>query len=163
VRWRPDSGKRVEVFRVEERRVAVGDRLRWTRGDSEKTRLNGDIVEVVSLRRRRRQAIVKGRDGKRQLLDLRTERHWDHGYVTTITGSQGGTAQGVIVVMPKSRVNSHNSLYVAASRAQFAARIYTDSIEKLAEQVVESNAQKSAMRSWHRERYGLRTRKERTR
>lgn len=81
-------------------------------------------------------------------LDLKTYRNLDHAYAVTIQKSQGATVEHSILyapVRPKKGVEleprnelgesygrmSYNALNVAVTRARFATRVFTNSIEDL--------------------------------
>jgi ATP-dependent exoDNAse (exonuclease V) alpha subunit len=73
-------------------------------------------------------------DDGRRTVQLRADRplHLDHAYATTIHSSQGTTADRVLIdAATKSRTTSKDVYYVAISRAQHEARIYTDDAAKL--------------------------------
>jgi len=52
VLWHPHFHKNVEASRFEERRIAAGDRIRWTRNETLLGRRNGEYAEVLSVRGR---------------------------------------------------------------------------------------------------------------
>ena len=124
----------VSVYREDEKRFSVGDRIQFTAPSQELKIANRDLGTVESI----------GRDGTMRLR-LDDERkvefnpqqhpHVDHGYAVTSYSSQGQTAERVLVnvdteLAAKDLLNSRMA-YVSISRGQFDAQIFTDNREKL--------------------------------
>ena len=78
---------------------------------------------------------VQTEDGRRVDIDRTKEsnRHWEHGYATTIYKSQGQTAEKVLVDANSQDKNllSQKAFLVAVSRQKDGLTVYTDSTEKL--------------------------------
>ncbi len=121
-------------YREESIGVAVGDRLRWTKNNAGSQRRNGQEVEIDSIVNDL--ANVKYSNGRMEVIDLRDAHHWDLAMATTIYSSQGKTSDRVLVAA--DGVQSSESVYVAASRAKYALKIYTDSPENLRSMAMES-------------------------
>jgi hypothetical protein len=124
----------VSVYREDEKRFSVGDRIQFTAPSQELKIANRDLGTVEDI----------GRDGTMRLR-LDDERkfefnpqqhpHVDHGYAVTSYSSQGQTAERVLVnvdteLAAKDLLNSRMA-YVSISRGQFDAQIFTDNREKL--------------------------------
>jgi conjugative relaxase-like TrwC/TraI family protein len=124
----------VSVYREDEKRFSVGDRIQFTAPSHDLKIANRDLGTVEGM----------GRDGT-MLLRMDDERkvefnpqqhpHVDHGYAVTSYSSQGQTAERVLVnvdteLAAKDLLNSRMA-YVSISRGQFDAQIFTDSLEKL--------------------------------
>jgi ATP-dependent exoDNAse (exonuclease V) alpha subunit len=124
----------VSVYREDEKRFSVGDRIQFTAPSHDLKIANRDLGTVEGI----------GRDGT-MLLRMDDERkvefnpqqhpHVDHGYAVTSYSSQGQTAERVLVnvdteLAAKDLLNSRMA-YVSISRGQFDAQIFTDSLEKL--------------------------------
>jgi hypothetical protein len=124
----------VSVYREQEKRFSVGDRIQFTAPSQELKIANRDLGTVESI----------GRDGTMRLR-LDDERkvefnpqqhpHVDHGYAVTSYSSQGQTAERVLVnvdteLAAKDLLNSRMA-YVSISRGQWDAQIFTDNLEKL--------------------------------
>jgi hypothetical protein len=124
----------VSVYREEEKRFSVGDRIQFTAPSQELKIANRDLGTVESI----------GRDGTMRLR-LDDERkvefnpqqhpHVDHGYAVTSYSSQGQTAERVLVnvdteLAAKDLLNCRMA-YVSISRGQFDAQIFTNNREKL--------------------------------
>jgi len=124
----------VSVYREDEKRFSVGDRIQFTAPSQELKIANRDLGTVESI----------GRDGTMRLrldderkveFDPQQHPHVDHGYAVTSYSSQGQTAERVLVhvdteLAAKDLLNSRMA-YVSISRGQFDAQIFTDSLEKL--------------------------------
>jgi len=124
----------VSVYREQEKRFSVGDRIQFTAPSQELKIANRDLGTVEGI----------GRDGMMRLR-LDDERkvefnpqlhpHVDHGYAVTSYSSQGQTAERVLVhvdteLAAKDLLNSRMA-YVSISRGQFDAQIFTDNRGKL--------------------------------
>jgi conjugative relaxase-like TrwC/TraI family protein len=124
----------VSVYREQEKRFSVGDRIQFTAPSPELKVANRELGTVESI----------GRDGAMRLR-LDDERkvefnpqqhpHIDHGYAVTSHSSQGQTAERVLVHVDtelgaKDLLNSRMA-YVSISRGQWDAQIFTDSRERL--------------------------------
>ena len=134
VSYDPRRQSGVSVYREEEKKFSMGDRIQFTAPNPELKIANRDLGTVESI----------GRDGAMRLR-LDDERkvefnpqqhpHVDHGYAVTSYSSQGQTAERVLVnvdteLAAKDLLNSRMA-YVSISRGQFDAQIFTDSLEKL--------------------------------
>ena len=149
VEWRPDkvAGRAkhgVEVYREEDKSLAEGDRIRWTKTDKEKDLKNGEKGEIERIEGST--AIIKFQDGKRMTLDLNNEKHWDHAYASTIVSAQGQTYRSAMALAESWRRNLINqkSFYVGLSRAKEDARIYTDNQAKLSKGIEERTGEKTS-------------------
>ncbi len=151
VDWEPWRFKKVEVYQAEQRDLRVGDHVRFTRNDRETGRKNGEAGRVVELDEGNLTAVVETELVKgqptRHKLDLRQDRHWEHGYASTIYASQGGTADEVVIHIDTSQkqVTGHEAWYVALTRAKSELTVYTDSKEKLPGVIGQVLAKESAI------------------
>ena len=151
----------VEVYQAEARRLAVGDRIRWTRNDKALGRRNGEYADVVGFDPETRAVTVQLPSGTKQTLDLGRERHWDHGYAVTAHAAQGQTRDRVLVHVDTSQrqLTGREQWYVSISRAKHELTIYTDDADRLPGRISRSQQQESAMdaaerrkRTWNFER-----------
>jgi conjugative relaxase-like TrwC/TraI family protein len=124
----------VSVYREQEKRFSVGDRIQFTAPSHDLKIVNRDLGTVENI----------GRDGTMRLrldderrVDFHPQHHphLDHGYAVTSYSSQGQTAERVLVnvdteLAAKDLLNSRMA-YVSISRGQYDAQIFTDSLEKL--------------------------------
>lgn len=133
------AGGQVESFTEQSRELATGDRVQFTRNDREAGRINGATATVTAIDEKHRTMTV--REGKGQehtlQLDATRDRHVRHGWVGTVHGSQGATADRSMTHLESFRANTVDakSVYVAISRARKEAIVYTDSKDKLAEAI----------------------------
>ena len=139
--WRLDRWGRgqSEAHAEKQREFARGDRVQFTRNDREAGRVNGLTGEVTRIDAERRAMTVRDARGQEHQLSLdqTRDRHLRHGWVGTVHGSQGATADRSM-----THLESHcamtvdaRSTYVAISRARQHAAVYTDSREKLADAI----------------------------
>jgi ATP-dependent exoDNAse (exonuclease V) alpha subunit len=121
--------RKLSVYEPERAVLAVGDRVRITRNDAARDLANGDRFVVADVTR----DAITLTDGKRTVeLPADKPLHLDHAYATTVHASQGTTADRVLIdAATKSRTTAKDVYYVAISRAQHKARIYTDDAAKL--------------------------------
>jgi len=125
----------VIAYRAQERTFSVGDRIQFTSPDNEQKIANRELGTVEGF----------GADGKISLkldggrsvaIDPELHPHIDHGYAMTSYSSQGQTAERVLVHVDtelgaKDLLNNRMA-YVAISRGQNDAQIFTNSADKLA-------------------------------
>ncbi len=137
------ESKGFQAFRSERVTIGVGERLRVTRNGVSKDghRLNnGSILTVTSF-------IGDGDIVTDQgwVID-RAFGTWDFGYVTTSHASQGKTVDRVFIAESTlSRgAASAEQLYVSASRARLAVRLFTDDRQALRTMVSRSSARRHA-------------------
>ena len=148
--WRLDKWGRgqVESFTEVERSFAQGDRVQFTRNDREAGRVNGTTATVTAIDRERGTMNVKEARGVEHSLqlDATRDRHVRHGWVGTVHGSQGATADRSMVHLESFRANTVDakSAYVAISRARSHAAVYTDSRDKLAGAIETRSGERAA-------------------
>ena len=137
----------VSVYREDEKRFSVGDRIQFTAPSHDLKIANRDLGTVESM----------GRDGTMRLrmdderkveFNPQQNPHVDHGYAVTSYSSQGQTAERVLVnvdteLAAKDLLNSRMA-YVSISRGQFDAQIFTDNREKLPQALGHDVSQQSA-------------------
>ncbi len=129
IEFSPMTCRRLSVYEPERAELAPGDRVRITRNDAALDLANGDRFTVAAVT----SECVTVVDGRRR-VELPADRplHLDHAYATTIHSSQGTTADRVLIdAATRSRTTGSDVYYVAISRAQHEARIYTDNAAKL--------------------------------
>ncbi len=158
----PAQVKRFESYERKEREIQAGERLTIAR--NEKTaqnangkteqRHNGDKLTVERIDGDKLHC--RDERGKEVTLDTAKDRdrHFDHGYCQTAHAAQGKTCQSVYALQDSQRANLTNqqSFYVQISRATDSVHVYTDSKEKLAEQLERATGEKAtALREPKRE------------
>jgi ATP-dependent exoDNAse (exonuclease V) alpha subunit len=127
----------VSVYREVAHEFSVRDRIQFTAPDKSLGVANRDlaVIEAIHLDGR----LTARLDNNRQIEFNTTEhRHFDHGYAVTSHGSQGLTAERVLI---HADTNVHPNLlnsrfgYVSISRASHEATLFTSDISKLVPQL----------------------------
>ncbi|PSB43219.1 hypothetical protein C7B80_24870, partial [Cyanosarcina cf. burmensis CCALA 770] len=132
---------RKTVYTQQPIEIAVGDRLRWTRNDREKSRRNGQEFTVVAIERDNAQ--IQYKDGSTDKISLSQPVALDYALVSTIYSSQGKTADQVLVATDSTIAKE--SFYVAVSRAKHELKIYTEDKADLLERVQKSRAKENPL------------------
>jgi conjugative relaxase-like TrwC/TraI family protein len=143
VEFSPMSCRKLSVYEPERAELAAGDRVRITRNDAALDLANGDRF-TVSRVGERSVTLVDGR----RTVELPTDRplHLDHAYATTVHASQGTTAERVLIdASTRSRTTSQEVYYVAISRAEREARIYTDDLARLPAAIARDRVKHAAL------------------
>jgi ATP-dependent exoDNAse (exonuclease V) alpha subunit len=124
----------VSVYRAEEKAFSVGDRIQFTAPSQELKIANRELGTVESIAQ---DGTMRLRLENERSVDFSPQRHphLDHGYAVTSYSSQGQTADRVLVHLDtelgaKNLLNNRMA-YVAISRGQWDAQIFTDNREKL--------------------------------
>lgn len=132
VQWRPTAMPHVAVHRLEERELAVGDRVRFTANDYTRGVVNGQTGTVEAVDKAAGRLELRVDAGQVLTLDLKQPLRLDHAYCTTVHAAQGQTCDRVLVDADVSSAMANQSLYyVAISRARNAVTLYTDDRELL--------------------------------
>jgi conjugative relaxase-like TrwC/TraI family protein len=129
----PSQCDRKTVYEPQQVPLAPGDQLRWTRNDRPKARRNGQHFTVDAIDENG-MAIARYTDGATEFIDLQGRQFADYSLVSTTYAAQGKTADRILVGLDDS--TGKEGFYVAASRAKYELRIYTDdaaALRKLAE------------------------------
>jgi ATP-dependent exoDNAse (exonuclease V) alpha subunit len=144
--WKPSKNAKIEAFNVENRGLQAGDRIRWTRNDKRRGRRNREIADVISVDPINRTAQIQT-STEIQTLDHKREKHWEHGYASTVHAAQGKTKDSVIVYVDTMvrNVVGEEAWYVAISRAKNLLIVFTDDKENLPEAVSRAMGQESAL------------------
>ena len=160
---------RFEVFRAETRKLAIGERIRITKGaileaaaaapapglrprggpviraqTKTRTRLNnGDSYSVAGFTKSG--GIILG--NKKGTVLPADFGHLTHGYVTTSHASQGKTVDRVLIAQSAEswRASSAEQVYVSVSRGRESCRVFTDDVEALQDAVSRSSARPAAV------------------
>jgi ATP-dependent exoDNAse (exonuclease V) alpha subunit len=139
----PMHCRKLSVYESERAELAVGDRVRVTRNDAARDLANGDRFTVAAVGER---SVTLADD--RRTVELPTDRplHLDHAYATTVHASQGTTAERVFIdASTRSRTTSQEVYYVAISRAEREARIYTDDRSRLPAAIAREHVKHAAL------------------
>jgi len=143
VEFSPRTCRRLSVYQPERAELAVGDRVRITRNDTALDLANGDRFTVAAVG----PTSVTLADGRR-MVELPTDHplHLDHAYATTVHASQGTTAERVLIdASTRTRTTSQEVFYVAISRAEREARIYTDDAARLPAAIAREHGKHAAL------------------
>jgi len=136
----PSRFSKLQAYESRRLDVAVGDRL-VSRENTDRLK-NGAVLHVEKIDDKH----IHARDaaGKLHKLGVAAQHKLDHGYAQTAHEAQGRTCQNVLIHGESNRVNlqTQQNAYVALSRATDNARIYTDSRERLTEQIERESGQK---------------------
>ncbi len=138
----------VTVYRAQEKAFSVGDRIQFTAPANELKIANRELGTVEGF----------GADGKMRLkldggrnvaTDPEQYPHLDHGYAVTSYSSQGQTAERVLVHVDtelgaKDLLNSRMA-YVAISRGQNDAQIFTNNCNALADVLARDVSHQNAL------------------
>src|SRR5206468_12287378 len=125
----------VTLYRETERGFAEGDRVQMTASDRERGVANRELGTIERIDTNGRMD-VRWDSGRTSSFEASERRHLDYGYAVTSHSSQGQTAGRVLVHVETDRASeklvNQRLAYVAVSRGQYDARIYTDDKVKLA-------------------------------
>ena len=123
----------VEVFNIEKRALAIGDKIRWNKTRKPLDLKNGDKGKIIDIDRKKGEMRVMFGDKGERTLNLSEHKNFDYDYVSTAFGSQGLDASRVLVMAESWRRNLVNqkSFYVMLSRAKDRISVFTDSSTKL--------------------------------
>jgi conjugative relaxase-like TrwC/TraI family protein len=119
----------VTLYREGERAFAAGERVQMTAPDRESGVPNRELGTIERVDRSGGMDI-RWDSGRTSSFDAGDRRHLDYGYAVTSHSSQGQTAGRVLVHVETARASeklvNQRLAYVAISRGQYDARIYTD-------------------------------------
>lgn len=146
IRWKPSKATQIEAYHREDRQLAVGDLIRWTRNDRKHGRTNAELGRIIAIDLTTQHAEVRT-NGKLQTLDLRQHRHWEHAYASTLHAAQGRTADRVLLHLDskQSHLLGHEGWYVGISRAKKDIQIFTEDKRKLPKEIGVSIQQEAAL------------------
>jgi hypothetical protein len=137
----------VSVYQEIEREFSVGDRVQFTAPDKSLGVANRDFATVEAIHP---DGLLSARlDNNRQIeFNAIEHRHFDHGYAVTSHGSQGLTAERVLIHADTSvhpdLLNSRFA-YVSVSRASHDTTLFTDDMAKLGPQLGADVSKTSAL------------------
>lgn len=130
----PSRRQEVFVYREEQRRFSVGDRIQFTASANNLGVANRELgtVEAIGQDGRLKLKMDRGRDVE---LDPHQHPHLDHGYAVTSHSSQRQTADRVLIHIDTERgtkdlLNSRMA-YISVSRGAWDAQLFTNDREKM--------------------------------
>ena len=144
--WRPGShgARDAEVYRLEQRELAAGDRISWTKNLPLIGVANGQTATVTAVDPAKGSFTVE-RNGRQTTLEAGSAeaRHLEHGYAQTAQKLQGQTADRALIHAEHWRLNLTNqrSFYVLVSRAKDGVTIATSDRTGLIEAIRERSGE----------------------
>ncbi len=128
----PVTTHRFEVFRPKSIAVGKGDLLRFGENIHSLGVANGDRATVIECRSQQEEMVVQLESGRMLVLDVSKPLALDYGYCSTVYSAQGKTCREVLIEADAhSATSNQQAFYVAISRAQERAQIFTDDREHL--------------------------------
>jgi len=126
----------VSVYRERCQDFSVGDRIQFTAPDKQLGVANRDLAVIESISEGRISARL---DDNRPIEFKAAEHgHFDHGYAVTSHSAQGLTAERVLIhadtAVHPDLLNARFG-YVAVSRGSHEAEVFTDDVNRLAQQL----------------------------
>ncbi len=148
VNYDPRRLQGVTLYRETERGFAAGDRVQMTAPDRERGVPNRELGTVEGIEANGCMEI-RWDSGRTSSFEANERRHLDYGYAVTSHSSQGQTAGRVLVHVETGRASeklvNQRLAYVAVSRGQYDARIYTDDKAKLSRALDRDVSHRSAL------------------
>ncbi len=146
VEWRPVNQPHLSAYTEAQRELAPGDQVRFTENDYRMGIVNGERATVIAHDSAAHTLTLEKPDGARLTLDADKPLHLDHGYCQTVHSAQGQTCERVMIEAEASNTSGSESLYyVAVSRAEHEAVIYTDDKELLPEAMSRADDKTAAL------------------
>ena len=146
ITYDPKRLKGVNAYIETDKQFATGDRIQFTARDKELGVSNRDLGTITKLETGQITVQMDGKTERIVQFDPAKMRHFDHGYAVTSHVSQGLTEGRVIANIDtdsaRSLINTRLA-YVAVSRAEHDARIYTNDADGLGARLA-TNVSKTA-------------------
>jgi hypothetical protein len=137
----------VAVYREVERQFSVGDRIQFTAPDKQISVANRELGMIEKIDKNGNIAL-RLEDGQTIQFKASQHPHFDHGYAVTSHGSQGTTADRVLINVDTaagSRLINSRLAYVFVSRARIDSQIFTDDFSGLGQKLEHDVAKTSAV------------------
>ncbi len=142
----------VSVYREAEREFSAGDRVQFTAPYRDEHIANRQLgtVEQIDSEGNPQIRLDSGRDVH---FNIGEHPHLDYGYAVASHSSQGATADRVLVHVDTEQ--AHEKLvntrlaYVSVSRGRYDAQIYTNSADRLGEELSHEVSKRSALGAEH--------------
>lgn len=142
----------VTVYREHEKAFSVGDRIQFTAPSQDLKIANREIGTVTDINPNGEMRI-KLDSGRKMNLNPEHFPHIDHGYAVTSYSGQGQTADRVLIHVDTNlgvrELLNNRMAYVAVSRGQYDAQIFTNDRGALAEALGYDVSHKSAYQPAH--------------
>lgn len=144
-----NTAQDISLFTPRELTVSQGDRVRFTRSDTDRGYVANSLWEVAGFTD---DGAIRFRQGEQEkIVDpqaMTEDRHIDLAYALTVYGVQGASERFAIALTGteggRKRMASLESTYVTLSRAKEHVQVYTDNLEGWLQQVRQSDGGKTA-------------------
>lgn len=144
-----NTAQDISLFTPRELTVSQGDRMRFTRSDTDRGYVANSLWEVAGFTD---DGAIRFRQGEQEkIVDpqaMTEDRHIDLAYALTVYGVQGASERFAIALTGteggRKRMASLESTYVTLSRAKEHVQVYTDNLEDWQQQVRQSDGGKTA-------------------
>lgn len=144
-----NTAQDISLFTPRELTVSQGDRVRFTRSDTDRGYVANSLWEVAGFTD---DGVIRFRQGEQEkIVDpqaMTEDRHIDLAYALTVYGVQGASERFAIALTGteggRKRMASLESTYVTLSRAKEHVQVYTDNLEDWQQQVRQSDGGKTA-------------------
>ena len=151
-----NTAQDISLFIPRKMTVSQGDRVRFTRSDTDRGYVANSLWEVAGFTE---DGAVRFRQGDQEKIvdpqKVTEDRHIDLAYALTAYGVQGASERFVIglfgVEGGRKRMASLESVYVTLSRAKEHVQVYTDNFVKWSGLAAQSNAGKTAHELLHQD------------
>ena len=148
ITYDPKRLKGVNAYVETDKQFAAGDRIQFTAKDKDLGISNRDLGTITKLETGQLTVQMDGKTERTIQFDPARMRHFDHGYAVTSHVSQGLTEGRVIANIDtdsaRSLINTRLA-YVAVSRAEHDARIYTNDADGLGARLARDVSKTSAV------------------
>jgi conjugative relaxase-like TrwC/TraI family protein len=133
----------VEVYKTEIKEFAIGEKINFTRGFSNKNITNSQLAEIQSFKTGSIMLKIDNQEIEVSKSDP-ILKHIDYGYGYTTHRAQGKTIDNVLAVLESYRPNltTQKSFYVEISRARHNAILILDDKEKIIKQLEKTTGEK---------------------
>ena len=144
-----NTAQDISLFTPRELTVSQGDRVRFTRSDTDRGYVANSLWEVAGFTD---DGAIRFRQGEQEkIVDpqaMTEDRHIDLAYALTVYGVQGASERFAIALTGteggRKRMASLESTYVTLSRAKEHVQVYTNNLEDWQQQVRQSDGGKTA-------------------
>src|SRR5229473_2526577 len=148
VRYDPRGLHGVTLYRETERGFSQGDRVQFTAPNRERHIANRELgtIEKIDDSGNLQLRLDSGRE---VAFNIKENLHLDYGYAVTSHGSQGQTADRVLIHVDTEQAGeklvNRRLAYVAVSRGRYDAQLYTNDKTHLTEQLSRDVSHRSAI------------------
>ncbi len=144
-----NTAQDISLFTHRELTLSQGDRVRFTRSDTDRGYVANSLWEVAGFTQ---EGAIRFRQGEQEKIvdpqSMTEDRHIDLAYALTVYGVQGASERFAIALTGteggRKRMATLESTYVTLSRAKEHVQVYTDNLEDWQQQVRQSDGGKTA-------------------